>query len=154
MYVILHIVCSISFCLRKTVSYVVSDSAFYNIDQLNCLVMQYYAILYAPGYYLCPCIVHCFVEKFVVFSVHAILCFVSVNRMFAVNSCDVCRVFRMRQHGSSLVLGNTIPSRQFYATFIFLNTIFVSSHMYPGTPRDPSNRRLNEHGIYIRHCHE
>ena len=22
------------------------------------------------------------------------------------------------------------------------------------TPRDPSNRRLNEHGIYIRHCQE
>ena len=38
--------------------------------------------------------------------------------------------------------------------FIFFNTIFVSSHMYPETRRYPSNRRLNEHGIYIRHCQE
>ena len=37
----------------------------------------------------------------------------------------------------------------------FLNTIFVSSHMYAREPRrDPSNRRLNKHGIYIRHCQE
>ena len=38
----------------------------------------------------------------------------------------------------------------------FFNTIFVSSHRY--VPREPrrnqSNRRLNEHGIYIRHCQE
>ena len=26
--------------------------------------------------------------------------------------------------------------------------------MYPENPKDPSNRRLNEHGIYIRHCQE
>ena len=31
----------------------------------------------------------------------------------------------------------------------FLNTIFVSSHMYPENPE--SNRRLYEHGLYIRH---
>ena len=38
---------------------------------------------------------------------------------------------------------------------VFFNTIFVSSHMYPREPRrDPSNRRLNEQGIYIRHCQE
>ena len=41
----------------------------------------------------------------------------------------------------------------------FFNTIFVSSHMYLCRPtqeprRDPRNRRLNEHGIYIRHCQE
>ena len=38
----------------------------------------------------------------------------------------------------------------------FFNTIFVSSHMYllPREPRrDPSNRRLYEHEIYIQHCH-
>ena len=33
---------------------------------------------------------------------------------------------------------------------LLFNTIFVSSHMYPETRRYPSNRRLNEHGIYIR----
>ena len=38
--------------------------------------------------------------------------------MSAENSCDVCRVFRTRQHGSSLVLGNTITSRQCCAAFI------------------------------------
>ena len=42
----------------------------------------------------------------------------------------------------------------FFILFFFLNTIFVSSHMYPENPKDPSNRRLNEHGIYIRHCQE
>ena len=39
----------------------------------------------------------------------------------------------------------------------FFNTIFVSSHtMYvPREPRrDTGNCRLNEHGIYIRHCQE
>ena len=35
-----------------------------------------------------------------------------------VNSYDVCRVSRTRQHGSSLILGNTITSRQCWATFI------------------------------------
>ena len=33
-------------------------------------------------------------------------------------SCDVCRVSRTRLHGSSLVLGNTITTRQCCATFI------------------------------------
>ena len=37
---------------------------------------------------------------------------------------------------------------------LFFNTVFVSSHMYPGTQRDPSNRRLYEHGICIRHCQD
>ena len=33
--------------------------------------------------------------------------------------------------------------------------IFVSSHMYPENPEGlPSNRRLDENGIYIRHCQE
>ena len=36
----------------------------------------------------------------------------------AENSCDICRVSRTRLHGSSLVLGNTITSRQCCATFI------------------------------------
>ena len=41
---------------------------------------------------------------------------------------------------------------QFY--LIFFNTIFVSRHMYPENSEDPSNHRLNEHRIYIRHCQE
>ena len=41
-----------------------------------------------------------------------------------------------------------------HVVIFFFNTIFVSSHMYPENPKDPSNRRLNEHGIYIRHCQE
>ena len=36
----------------------------------------------------------------------------------AESSCDVCRVSRTRQHGSSPVLGNTITSRQCCAAFI------------------------------------
>ena len=30
----------------------------------------------------------------------------------------------------------------------------MSSHMYPENSKGPSNRRLNEHGIYTRHCQE
>ena len=38
---------------------------------------------------------------------------------------------------------------------VFFKTIFVSSHMYPENPEGTQvNRRLNEHGIYIRHCQE
>ena len=37
----------------------------------------------------------------------------------------------------------------------FLNSIFVSKPYVPKKPRrDPSNRRLHEHGIYISHCQE
>ena len=36
----------------------------------------------------------------------------------------------------------------------FFNTIFVSRYVPREPQRDQSNRRLNEHGIYIRHCHE
>ena len=51
--------------------------------------------------------------------------------------------------GSFQEITNFLPS---LAQIFFLNTIFVSWKPYvPREPwRDPSNRRLHEHGIYIR----
>ena len=38
--------------------------------------------------------------------------------------------------------------------FFFLNSFCVKPYVPREPRRDPSNRRLNEHGIYIRHCQE
>ena len=54
-------------------------------------------------------------------------------------------LFLRSAQNSKPIFSSSLP------TLNFFNTIFVSSHMYP---ENPSNRRLNEHGIYIRHCQE
>ena len=58
------------------------------------------------------------------------------------NCLEVRYCFSAYAAPSSLIFGD------FEILNFFFNTIFVSSHMYP------SNLRLKEHGIYIRHCQE
>ena len=62
-----------------------------------------------------------------------------------------------RMHSLPLIPGSHADLKciSSHTVCFFLNTIFVSSHMYPLEPwRDSSNRRHYEHGICIRHCQD
>ena len=58
----------------------------------------------------------------------------------------------MNLKGCSGVLNSKFPKA--VRGFFFKHNFCVKSYVPREPRRDPSNRRVNEYGIYIRHCQE
>ena len=82
------------------------------------------------------------------------LCCIKVNKT-GIYSPDQIKLYQFKKklYGYWLIYWTVTSLRYSTATF-FKHNFCVKSYVPRKPWRDPSNRGLNEHGIYIRHCQE